>query len=118
MSIYEVVCDSSYWISNKAINKSNTEKINIGNSAKPTLYQRPADVVGRYLTFLNISGNTNSTGILVCSIAAQFVPSLSWLGKTSKFYWNLFNKIFHVLPILFANNFYVLLCTFCLVKLS
>jgi len=38
--------------------------------------------------------------------------------KTSLFYWNLFNKIFHVLPILFTNNFHVLLCTFCWVKLG
>jgi len=50
-----------------------------------------------------------STDILVCLSTAQFEPT--------EFYWNLFNQFFHVLLILFANNFHLLFCTFCLVKL-
>jgi len=66
------------------------------------------------LEILNIGRNTNFhryfTDILVCLSVAQLQQIHLDLIKTSKFYWNLFNKIIHVLLILIANNFRVLLC--------
>jgi len=78
---------------------------------------RSTGIIGRYLTFWISAGIRISTDILGCLSTAQFVPNSSWFSKNLRIYWNLFNKIFHVLPILFANRFHVLFCTFCLIKL-
>jgi len=68
--------------------------------------------------YISIGRNTNSHRYLVCLFTVQFDPNLSCLRKISEFYQHLFKKFFHVLPMLFANYFHVLLCNFCLEKFA